>query len=424
MWHISSRKAAWIAWLLSLTALAILALHDDTGWDAAIYRTALHSLRAGHDPYADAIAVQQRFHSEIALHPNDTPPYSYVYSPMTLPLVRAAGALGALPGRSLYWLAYAIGALAQLYAGLSAAEASERKYFSCIAPVAVFFPGLLVRDTVLSGNVAYILYGLVLATAVAGWHRGTWRWFYLSVIAASCFKAPLLSLLAIPVLSARRQWLPASVSAFAGVALFASQPLVWPVLYRHFLQAVELQFSYNRDFGCSPAGLFSWAITAHGLPYAPASYIFYLSYAIPLFCLQLSLSRKFLRGDFSLTQWVPVLLVGVILLNPRIMEYDVAPLSLPLALIAWRFVATRRRKLAIGVALAIPWLAANWFAASSWTLWKPAEGSLLVLFFAGGCWNLLRSTPRTVRRGVDSSNARQESSSSLSRNELAPAGAD
>ena len=67
--------------------------------------------------------------------------------------------------------------------------------------------------------------------------------------------------------------------------------------------------------------------------------IFYLCYAIPLFALLFALSRRYLQGSFTLRQWAPVLLVGVILFNPRILEYDVAPITLPLTLIAWRFFA-------------------------------------------------------------------------------------
>lgn len=389
---------AWIVlvWMLSLTALALWAVHDDSGWDAAVYRNALHSLQAGHDPYADAIAVQQRFHRDLASHPNFPPPFSYVYAPISLPAVRAIGDLGAIWGRGLYWLAYAAGALAQLWAGLRAAEHRERRAFACIAPIAIFFPGLVVGDIIMSGNVGYVFYGLALATAAIGWSRGRWLWFYLAVLAVSCFKPQMLSLLAIPVFSARRQWLPASLAAAAGTALFLSQRVLVPQLYRHFLQAVELQFSYNRDFGASPAGLLGRVLIDRGLPYAPACYIFYLCYAIPLFCLLLLFSLRFLDGRFPQSQWIPVLLIGVILLNPRLMEYDLAPLALPMALVCWRQAANWRWKATATTLAGIVWLAANCAAAESWTVRKPVEGAVLILVFAAACWNLSRQGPDPV----------------------------
>ncbi len=179
---------------------------------------------------------------------------------------------------------------------MQAVEDSERRYFIYFAPVAAFFPGLLANGTILGGNIAYILYALVLLAAVVGWRRGSWHWFYLAVLAASCVKAPLLSLVAIPVLSARRQWIPAGITTAAGAAFFAMQPLVWPTLFKHYLQAVELQFSYNHDFGSSPAGLFSEILTITASPtLSPASSSMPAT-RCPSSLVMLYLSRQFLRG--------------------------------------------------------------------------------------------------------------------------------
>lgn len=365
---------------------------DAPGWDVGVYHAAIQALAAGHDPYADAIAIQRVFHSQIALHPNAAPPYSYVYSPMTLPLLRLIGIFPIWLSGSLYWLAYLAGILVQLWVGMQAAEDSEYRYFVFLAPVASFFPGFLANGTVISGNIAYILYAVILSAAVLGWRRGSWRWFYVAIIAASCVKAPLLSLVVIPVLTARKQWLPAGLTTAIGVGLFAMQPLIWPTLFRHYLEAVELQFSYNRDFGCSPAGLFSGVLFDHHIPYSPASFIFYLCYAIPVFALLLYLSRQFLRGGFNLKQWIPVLLVGVLLLNPRLMEYDVAPLALPLTFIAWRFLETFTTTRRTIVYLAIFFAIVNCFALYSWELRKLVDGPLLVAFFLAGSWNLIRQS--------------------------------
>ena len=380
-------------WILAFAAIPIWVAFDQAGWDLAIYNTAIHAVRAGHDPYADAIAIQQIFHSQITLHPKAAVPYSYVYSPITLPVLRLIGTLPAWFSGGVYWLLYLVAVLAQIWVGMQATQDSERRYFIFLAPVAAFFPGLLENGIVLSGNIAYILYSTVFLAAILGWKRGSWQWFYLAVLAASCAKAPLLSLAVIPILSARRQWIPASITVAIGAALFAMQPIIWPSLFKHYLQAVELQFSYNRDFGCSPAGLFSGFLYDHGIPYSPASIIFYLCYALPLFGLLLYLSRQFLQGSFSLEQWIPVLLVGVILLNPRLIEYDVAPLALPLAFIGWRFLAlfnTPRRTLLF---FSLFFAVANGFALYSWELRKLIDGPLLVGFFIAGSWTLLQDTP-------------------------------
>ncbi len=52
-----------------------------------------------------------------------------------------------------------------------------------------------------------------------------------------------------------------------------------------------------------------------------------------MFAILLFLSKRYFAGEFSLKRWAPVVLTGHLLLNPRIMEYDVAPIALTMALV-------------------------------------------------------------------------------------------
>jgi hypothetical protein len=372
----------WIALVLSVS---IWTHFESPGWDLKVYAAAIRSLRAGHDPYADAIAVQQLYHQQGGDPNGGDRPYSYVYSPITLPLLRLIGHFPFWLSGGAYWSLYILAVAGQIPFALRLAEARERPYFLYLAQAAAFFPALLQSHVVLSGNVAYILYLAVFWSAMVGWRRGRWIWFYAAVLLASLVKAPMLSLVVIPALSARKQWLPAGLTAAAGIALFAVQPVLWPSLFRNYLKAVDLQFLYNRDFGCSPAGIFSDIMFRMGKPYSPAGLIFYLCYAIPLFALLLHLSRMYLCGSFSLRQWAPVLLVGAILLNPRIIEYDLAPITLPLTLIAWRFLARFCSTPRTMLYLAIFFVAAN---ALGCFLHRAAYVPLLAILFAAGCWTL------------------------------------
>jgi hypothetical protein len=385
-----SRSIAIVFWILTFTVLPIWSVLDQAGWDAVIYHNAMLALKAGHDPYGDAIAIQEAFHRTLSLHPNAIPPYSYVYSPITLPLLRLMGALPAWFSYTLYCFLLLASAFSILWVTTRAMEDNERTFIRLVAPLALFCPGLLAHDTILSGNIAFILYALVLLGATYGWRRGQWRWCYLAIIVASCFKAPLLSLVAIPLLSARRQWLPVAGTIAIGGMLFAIQPLLWPSLFHHFLEAVELQFSYNHDFGSSPAGIFSDILVRHGIPYSPASIVFYLLYATAIFALLLYLSQQFLRGKLTLRQWMPVLLVGVILLNPRIMEYDAAPLAIPMGLIGWRFFTRSGATPRAVITYLSFFLVANFIAVPLEVAWRPTECFLLATFFTAGCWNLLQ----------------------------------
>ena len=252
---------------------------------------------------------------------------------------------------------------------------------------------LRVNGVILSGNIAYILYGAVLAAAAVGWRQGRWTWFYGAVLVASSFKPHLLTLLAIPMLSTRRQWLPAGVTACAGTLLFLSQPILWPVLFRNCIQAIKVQMLYNRDFGAGPAGMFAGYLSDHSLGYLRGSYILYFAYALPLCGFLSYLSRKFMRGSFPLTRWIPVLLSGVLLLNPRIQEYDLAILSLPLALIVWRLFPGLQRSWLRAAIVFTAFVLLNVAASRSWIVWKDTACGLLVVLFSAAARQLLRQYP-------------------------------
>jgi len=215
-----------------------------------------------------------------------------------------------------------------------------------------------------------------------------------AVLASSCCKAPFLTLLAIPVLCAKRQWLPAGVTAAAGVALFAMQPHVWPTLFRHYLEAVELQFSFNHDFSCSPDGLLADALF-YRVPYQVTSAVSYATYGAVVAGVLLYLRGRFLAGAFGLKQWIPVVLVGTTLLSPRVMEYDTAPVTLAMALIVWRFVG-RTRDLSRWV---VPACVAALVVANGFSMdhWRVTEGIVLVVVFAMGAWGLWGMKPLTPR---------------------------
>ena len=377
-------------WTLMCIAIPLWALFDASGWDLEIYRAAIESVHVGHDPYLDGIARQSTFNKQVALHQvsSGDAPNNYVYPPVTLPLLRIAGEY---PGWALevgYWLVYALGALAVVWAGMQAVEADERRYIRFVAPVALFFPALLENGVILCGNIAYVIYGLALTAAVLGWKGRGWELFYLVTLAASCFKITFLTLLLIPLFSARRQWSTALLIAFNGIAIFVSQLVASPVLFRHFEQAIELQIVNNRDFGCSPAGIFAGFLFDHGIAYAKGGVVFYLAYALPLLCVLAYFSHRFKGGLIPLERWIPVLLLGVILINPRIIEYDLAVLTLPLVLILWRLLPGLKTSRAIAASALAAFVVINVLALQSWLWWKDIACLLMTTLFLAGARHL------------------------------------
>jgi hypothetical protein len=367
-----------------------------SGWDLDVYEKATRAVRAGRDPYVEDMAAQKLFYGKGNLPSNVDPPYNYVYPPITFPLLRAIGSVPERTGRDAYWLLYGLGVLAEIWVACLALEEDDGRWFVLLAPVSPFFPGLLASGIVLSGNIAYIAYPCVLLCAVYAWRRGSWWPFYLATLVAGCAKAPMLNLLLIPVLSDRRQRLPAAMTGLISLLLFAVQPSLWPSLFKHYLESVELQLNYNRDFGCAPAGLFTGFLHDRGIAYFHAVGAFYLLYAVPLLAVLLYFSRLYLNGSVPWKRWFPVLLTGVLLLNPRLIEYDVAPITLPLAMIGWRFLRLYLKAPSAAFCLSILFVATNCVGLYSWDIRKLTDGFLLVLFFLAGSWTLARSRQEAV----------------------------
>ena len=150
----SSSQYVVLLWALAVITILLWARLGGVGWDVAIYRAGMFSLRAGHDPYADAISIQRIFHQQFQANPslfvNQDPPFSYVYSPITLPLLRLIGAVPVWLSGTLYSLLYIAAALAQVWVTFRAVERSERPYFRYLAPVAFFFPGFIAAATIMS----------------------------------------------------------------------------------------------------------------------------------------------------------------------------------------------------------------------------------------------------------------------------------
>lgn len=416
-------------WLASAITLTILSWQGPAWWDTDVYWTAARTLQHGGDPYAEGIALQQKFHQyNKDLHAK--PPMTYVYSPITLPVLRL---VGHIPVRILtagYYSALLMGFLLQLWAAWTMALPHERRLLPFLFPAVGFFPGLLNDDVLLSGNVVYLLYGLVFAAAVPGWRRNRWGWYYAAVLVTSCFKAPLLSLLALPVFVGEKQGWKACAFGAVGVSLFTCQAWIWPKLFAEYLTAVNLQFTLNDDFGFGPAGLLGSALWHAGLPYAIASQVLYLVFACVIFAVLWFTKLLVNAAREELITWLPVAIVGTILLNPRVKEYDIAPLTIPLFLISWRFILTAHSAFQGRLQFKRPFLvwsaaqnrvggntgpqiewngvitvlaAAGWFLAINFAagcgIWKPVALLVLLFLFVAGTWSALYQAYATKYQG-------------------------
>jgi hypothetical protein len=323
-------------WLAAIAAIIILGATGPIGWDAQGYWNTVRAVHHNSDPYANDLAALHAYQGKLAANPAERQPFVYVYSPTTLPLLRL---LGALPGwllAVLYGAAVALGAILALWAGFQLADQSERPFVALVAPALIFFPGLVTDDVILSGNVAFPLYGVILAAATFGWKRGRWFWFYAAVVLASIFKTPFIALLAFPVLIDRQQWIRSCKTAIAALLLFAAQILLFPATFPEYLSSVRLVFDWMHDFGYGPAGTLARALWSPGQSPAFLVTILHLVFVAGLATVLLFLARHVRDENIPQQMRIPVALVGTFLLNPRIMKYDMAAITIPMLLIAWR----------------------------------------------------------------------------------------
>jgi hypothetical protein len=332
-----NKRTRWIVllWLVAIVSMYGMSIADPPGLDAIPCWTAIQSVSHGNSPYAKGMVAFNAYYS-LSHKAGDQPPCIYWYSPLTIPILRV---LAFFPGwllGPLYACAVVAGFLLQLKAGYSMAREEERRWLIFLLPFAAFFPGLLNDGVILGSNVAYILYGLVLAAAIPGWKQNKWLWFYLAVLAASICKAPMLTLLAFPVLVGRKQWIWAGITGAVGCLLFAAQPFFWPALFKEFLLAVRAQFDLHHDFGFGPTGVLGKWLWEMNIPYSPATTIGYFVWVLALGTLLVAISLRVRRNPHLREIWIPIAFVGALLMNPRIKEYDIAPLTVPLFLIAWR----------------------------------------------------------------------------------------
>jgi hypothetical protein len=371
------RWAAGLLWLGAACSVVGMAISLPFGWDATHYLSALQQYPA---------YISGQMSSSLA------------YSPLfMIPAVGVARLLPLWLTIVAFVLAYFSGWLVQLRVGMQFATPDERKIFRYVAPVIAFFPGLLINDVIVSGNLAYILYGLMLASAALGWKRERWNWFYVAVLAAACVKVQLLTMLAIPLLCGKRQWMRTMMTGAAGLALYALQFRIWPRAFHVYLNSLKVMSQSRRDFGCGPAGNLARVLQIRGVPYEKPCILFYVAYAVVMFLILLSLSHLYRERRVCFVNWAPVMLLGVVLLNPRILPYDFAAVSLPMALVAWRSLREDGRNsltpLLIGAGMVLLALNVSVSGIESWATVLPDEFLEMLLMlgiFAAGVRGLLR----------------------------------
>ena len=337
-------------------------------FDLRPYSEAMHYLRMGVDPYAAILARQkaedapEHDKAEAALgHDKGEAAFGhrvfgYLYPPISIEFLKVLNMVPAWLRGAMFWIAYAVGFGLQLWAGSRFALEAERRMLRFIFPLVMFFPAFVPSDTLLSGNIAIPMYGAVLAAAARGWHTQRWGAFFGVVLASSLLKPPILVWLVVPLLLGWAQAAASVGTALCGVGLFAVQKFLWPQRFAEFMSSIR--YTLPLEINYSLMAMFGKLLEFIGHPSDRAAAAFYLAVSLAVFGMLVYFARELRRKNVAGQNFAAVVLVSTALFALRLKEYDLLPLTIPMALILLRGVRNPGARIililgavAVGVAL-------------------------------------------------------------------------
>jgi hypothetical protein len=264
-------------------------------------------------------------------------------------------------------------------------------------------------------NVASTMYCLAFVAAVPGLKRNRWEWFYFAVLFAAMIKITFLALLLLPLLAGRRQWLRCIGCGAVVIAANLSERAVWPKLYQGYQWCLQQGILVNHSYGYGVFGIAATYLPHHGkgvgvVPYA-ISGLLSMTLLVLMFALRWKLDRSGQSAEWqSQTQdgrwgvWLALVLMTVILVNPRQMQYDV-DIALFAAFVVWVAVLRTKRPLLLMVALFLPSVVARKVIAIP-AMYGMYETLLLLVTFALGYWLVRRWA--VLRAGVEEASSETE----------------
>ncbi len=331
--------------------------------DTRVYAHAIDNFNSGKSPY---------------VLPGELP---YIYPPV---FVWAGSWLSRLLTPALGWKLYVTVHVASVVAVPFILARFYLRRLGYVEAVALFLlaPFAVTENAMLGGNVAHPFYCAALLAAAPGLSSNRWRWFYAVVVLAAAVKITFLILLLLPLLAGAAQILPSVITTAITGSLYLLQMICSPELYHQFRETLARQTFTSRNYGFAPFGATAnllWHFHISG---------FILPAAVQILCaaaILYVLWRLRMRAEPGDDRWLALILVAIVLVNPRMFESDVATGLLAayfLLLCNWRIPAT--------------WV----LAAISFSGFFIRHGALGYLFlftsaFIAGAWTLRKAPERS-----------------------------
>jgi hypothetical protein len=360
-WFRHNKASPWLTalWFAALASMAGMFIFLPNSFDLRVSSEAMRYVRMGVDPYAAGLALQK---AEAALgHDKGEAAlghrvFLYWYPPISIEFLKVLNMVPAWLRAAIFWMVYAVGFGLQLWAGSRFALPAERQMLRFVFPLVMFFPAFVPSDTLLSGNIAIPMYGAMLAAAVRGWREKRWGVYYAVVVAVSLLKPPMLVWLAVPLLLGTAQLVPAIGAALCGVGLFAVQKFLWPERFAEFMACIR--YALPLEINYSIFAMFGKFLEFIGHPSDRGAMAFYIAVSLAMFGILVYFAREFRRKNVAWQNFAAVVLVSTALFALRLKEYDLLPVTIPMALIVLRGVRNPGARImlilgavAVGVAL-------------------------------------------------------------------------
>jgi hypothetical protein len=258
--------------------------------DAHVYSHALNTVHRGGDPYLEDATLR------------------FVYPPWFL--------LAPYLGRLGWYLYLAVNAGSLLSIPYLISKYLQGTWATATWCYLVFAltPTLPGEMSLIGGNLANILYAIVLWSGLRGIRSGRWSAYYAAIFAFASIKPQMLCFLLLPLLWGAG-WISSALTVASVGATFAVQRVVVPRLFKEYEAAVHSQLVTHGDMGVGILSLF------HGSPKSIIlHFILIVAFALCLW------STRAHRNDPT---WISAVLVLCVLANLRLLHYDISVAAVP-----------------------------------------------------------------------------------------------
>jgi hypothetical protein len=344
-----------------------------TGWleDVPVYADAITSFSSGQDPYL-------QFHG----------PLQFVYSPIFLFGGRfLAHLLPPHAGRFLFIFVYLVSILGM--PPLLARYYLREVWLTPVFALVIWFgePRFTGILALYSGNVAPVVYFACLVAALPGIRKNLWTYFYAAVLLAGAIKITFVVLLLLPVLVGRRQWLWSVLCGLSVIGIHLLEKVLTPFWYEAYKTALHAQLWGQGRCGYGIFGLAATIELSLRHTFGAPTYAIHLLFCAILFGTLLVLQKRG-ADQIDSTLWMALMLISIILLNPRILHYDVY-IGVFASIVALAVLLQTRHLLLMLVLLFIPSLIFPRVMHHP-LLYGLSETGLMVITFVLVAWKLWR----------------------------------